>query len=297
MTYPGAFHHSMNRGVNGEAILAGDTHKEAFLQMLAEKTARYRIRLLAYCLMDNHYHLVLQNTSGRMSDFFRNLNTQYGFYYRRAMGGQGYVFQGRFKSTIIENESYLRQVILYVLQNPRRAGIPTGESHYPWSSIGRYFSADDGAEWLDHAFVEGLFANQRTLLSAVNGKLLKELPTRHTQFGGVIGAERFLDQARDRFERRGEAPSDKRRRADDNGFDPIGKVWQEFEYKHQVKAEAIDTRSIQGKRLRGELLVRLRDLAGLTLREINEIPPFTELKYHSMPHLYRIAHRRFYTRK
>jgi putative transposase len=79
-TYRGAFHHCMNRGHGGEAILAGDERKRIFLDLLGEKAIKYHLRLFAYCLMDNHYHLVLQNASGRMSDFFRNLSTQYAFF-------------------------------------------------------------------------------------------------------------------------------------------------------------------------------------------------------------------------
>ncbi len=76
-TYSGAFHHCMNRGIGGEAILAGDKNKTAFLDLMAEKVNHYRMRLFAYAIMDTHYHLILQNASGRMSEFFRNLNTQY----------------------------------------------------------------------------------------------------------------------------------------------------------------------------------------------------------------------------
>jgi putative transposase len=100
LTYRG-FHHCMNRGHNGEAILAGNKTKQVFLDLLAEKVKKYRMRLFTYCLMDNHYHLVLQNASGRMSDFFRNLNTHFEFFYRKNMSGQGYVFQSRFQSTIM----------------------------------------------------------------------------------------------------------------------------------------------------------------------------------------------------
>ncbi len=79
-----------------------------------------KIRLFAYCIMDNHYHLVLENASDRLSDFQMLLNVQYGMYYRKMEGGKGYVFQSRFKSTLIENDSYLIQSIRYLLRNPVR---------------------------------------------------------------------------------------------------------------------------------------------------------------------------------
>jgi REP element-mobilizing transposase RayT len=114
-----------------------------------------KIRLLAYCVMDNHYHLVLENGSGRMSDFLRLLNGQYGMNYRKREGGIGYVFQNRYKSTLIENDSYLVQSILYLLRNPARAGIVQLPEDYIWSSAKHYFS-DKHAELVDQAFVNGL---------------------------------------------------------------------------------------------------------------------------------------------
>ena len=105
-TYWGAFHHCMNRGIGGEAILAGEKNKTVFMDLLAEKVIQYHIRLFAYTVMDTHYHLILQNGSGRMSDFFRNLNTHYAAYYRKHKGGKGYVFQSRFSHTIVTLDSF-----------------------------------------------------------------------------------------------------------------------------------------------------------------------------------------------
>jgi len=68
ITYEGAFHHVMNRGIKGEAIFSGDLEKSQFLDYLKEFSQKLRIRLLAYCVMDNHYHIIIQNSSGRMSE-------------------------------------------------------------------------------------------------------------------------------------------------------------------------------------------------------------------------------------
>jgi putative transposase len=118
LTYEGAFHHGMNRGINGENIIEGDQNKASFLGFLEDAALRYRIRILAYCIMNNHYHLIIQNTSGKLSDFFRHLNGSYGMYYRKSVGGVGYVFQKRFKSTLIQKEEYLVQAIVIRLSTP-----------------------------------------------------------------------------------------------------------------------------------------------------------------------------------
>ena len=285
-TYQGAYHHCMNRGINGEIIFSEDKHKKVFLEMLAEKVCLYRMRLLAYCVMDNHYHLVLENASGRMSDFLRNLNTQYAFYYRKQTGGKGYVFQSRFVSTLIQNDTYLKMAIIYVLQNPLRAGMVKNRRQYPWSSVNQYF-AKQKLPWLDTEFVNDLFASRLQLDETLKGELTQTLPLLKTRYGPVLGSENFVEKALERYERRQEPDAIKKRRHDDFYFEPVEKIIQEFEKSKGVDIDNIDTGNINGKRLRAELLVWLRDGSGLKYREIIELPIFSDLHYLSLAHLYR----------
>ena len=101
MTYPVAFHHVMNRGINGECIFPGDKDKEIFLEHLSKRAAILGIRIIGYCLMSNHYHLLLENVSGRMSGLLKQVNGAHGIYSRRKHGGKGYVFQSYFNHTMI----------------------------------------------------------------------------------------------------------------------------------------------------------------------------------------------------
>jgi putative transposase len=80
LTYKDAFHHGMNRGINGEDIFQGNQNKAIFLDLLEDSTKKYRIHILAYCIMDNHYHIIPQNTSEKVSEFFRHQNGLYGMY-------------------------------------------------------------------------------------------------------------------------------------------------------------------------------------------------------------------------
>jgi REP element-mobilizing transposase RayT len=283
----------MNRGQNGEKILAGDERKQAFLDLLAEKVVKYRMRLFAYCLMDNHYHLIMQNASGRISDFFRNLNTHYAFFYRKSVGGRGYVFQGRFHSTIIANDDYLRMAIIYVLQNPLRAKLIKPGCSYPWSSVGVY-SKKGEQEWLDGGFVLDLFGGRRGFVDAMRVEVREKLPLLPTVFGPVLGDEDFFSQALEKFDRRELPDAVKKRRHDDYDFDPPDKVISEFEMKHGVKVDDLAMEHRSGKRLRAELLVRLRDLGGLTYREISEMDIFAGLQYGSLRQLYLNARNLFY---
>jgi REP element-mobilizing transposase RayT len=290
ITYTGAYHHVMNRGYGGNDIFAGNKNKNQFLNYLDDAAKKMKIRLFAYCIMDNHYHLVLENSSGRMSDCLKLLNGQYGMYYRKMYGGKGYVFQSRFKSTIIEDDGYLIKSIEYLLQNPVRAGIVFGAENYIWSSIQYYFS-NQKPEIVDAEYVNHLFGTKEGLLAELESMGEKELSVRMTKHGEVLGSEVFLKLALKKYNRR-KKPSDQSlgvQRKDDRYFEPVGKVLWEFKNIHGVDLDDIDTRTWEGKRLRGELLLLLKDKAGLKYKEISEFDVFSNLSFSSLRSLYYIS--------
>jgi REP element-mobilizing transposase RayT len=290
-TFPGAFHHVTARGIRGENILADDADKKCFLELLGRKARLNNIRIFAYCLMDNHYHLVLENSSGRLSHLFKQLNGNYGQYYRRRTETQGYVFQSRYYSSLVQDESYLTQVIRYVLLNPVKAGLTASALSYPWSSAGSYFSKKS-PDWLAAGFVEGLFRSRQGLADVLSGPADEPLPLLKTRLGPIVGGEDFLEKAESKFNRRKTPRDDKRMRLDDRFFEPPEKVIQEFESRHKIKIEKIDKTTHSGKRLRGELLVWLHDLAAMKYAEIAELPLFMDLRLKSLGHLYKNAKRR-----
>jgi len=293
ITYTGAYHHVMNRGYDGNDIFAGNRHKSHFLDYLEGSAKTMKIRIFAYCIMDNHYHLVLENSSGRMSDFLKLLNGQYGMYYRKMEGGKGYVFQSRFKSTIIEDDGYLIKSIEYLLQNPVRAGMVFRAENYTWSSIKYYFSGQE-TEIVDAEYVNQLFGTKESLLSNLYSLAHNEIPVRMTKHGEILGGETFLKMALKKFNRR-QRPTEQSigvRRKDDCYFEPVERVFREFEDSRGVRLDAIDTGTWKGKRLRGELLILLKDQAGLKYREISEIDIFSDMGFSSLRRLYRLSKER-----
>ncbi len=291
ITYEGAYHHAMNRGINGEKIFSGDKNKIQFLDYLEEFSKKLKIRILFYCLMDNHYHLVLENSSGKMSDFFRHLNGQYGMYYRKTKGETGYVFQGRYKSTLIQNDSYLKMAIGYGLLNPVRAKIVRDFNEYTWSSAKDYFS-EETIDIVDSHFVNELFGSKTELSNFLESISSKDLPLIQTKYGEILGEKDFIEKAVSKFDRRKKDFGIGMKRIDDRFFEPVEKIFWEFEKKIGIKIEDLDVTNHKGKRLRGELLVRLKDLGGLRYSEITDIPPFDNLKFSSLPRLYKDAKQR-----
>lgn len=287
ITYEGALHHAMNRGINGDEIFSGNKSKTIFLDLLEGTAKSLKIRILAYCIMDNHYHLVLENSNGRMSDFFRQLNGNYGMIYRKLCGERGYVFQSRYKSTLIQEEGYLRISLRYALQNPVRAGLVTRFDHYMWSSANQYFSGQNSGI-VDSQYVEDLFSSREDFYGFMAIDQFKEFMPRQTKCGEILGDKTFEASAIGKFDRRAKGLSPGYKRIDDQDpiFNPGEKVIWEFERKIGYPIEEIDVSTHHGKRLRGELLVRLKDIAGLKYREIIEICPFDNLKFPSLGKLY-----------
>ncbi len=291
ITYEGAYHHAMNRGINGEDIFTGNKNKAQFLDYLEEYSKKLKMRILFYCIMDNHYHIVLENSNGKMSDFFRYLNGQYGMYYRTLNGDAGYVFQNRFKSTLIQNDSYLRVSIGYGLLNPVRAGIVRDFNEYTWSSAKDYF-IEEPSDIVDSQFINELFGSRAELSNFVESTAFKDLPLVQTQYGDILGEEEFVEKALTKFNRRERYYGLEMKRIDDRFFEPVEKIIWEFEQKIGMAIEGINVSTYEGKRLRGELLVRLKDWGGLRYPEINKIPPFDRIPLTSFAKLYKDAKRR-----
>jgi REP element-mobilizing transposase RayT len=293
----------MNRGINNEDIFTGNRLKGHFLGLLDAISKKMKIHVFAYCIMTNHYHLVLENSSGKMSEFCKQLNGQYGMYYRISTGGHGYVFQSRYKSTLIQDDTYLRMVIAYVLLNPLRAKIVGDINDYSWSSFNCYFDPhqhlklepNPGIEdhIVDISFVKELFGSQKELLSFLSSQLGKELPERKTKYGYILGDGDFLEVARRRSDRR-EKTEDAihRKRIDDRYFEPVEKVLMEFEHIKGIKIDDLERDTLEGKRIRGELLVYLKDLTQLTYTEIVKLDIFSDLQWSSLSPIYRNTKKR-----
>ena len=289
VTYEGAYHHCMNRGHDGRAIFTKTKEKETFLKLLKEISKTTRIRIFAYCLMDNHYHLVLENSSGKMSDFFKQLNGQYATWYRQNNEGRGYVFQDRYKSFLIQNDSYLQAVIGYLLSNPVRAKLVKNFLDYPWSSAKLYFKPEL-SQWMDTDFIKKLHFSFADFCQQININVDRELPIVNTRVGKIIGNKEFSDKAFQKFDRRqSQAKVIERKRIDDFHFDPVEKVFQEFKNIYQTDVDGLDTTTHEGKRQRGNLLVYLKDKAGLKYNEIIMIPIFSGVKMQSLGKLYKDA--------
>ncbi|MEN8223578.1 MAG: transposase [Acidobacteriota bacterium] len=286
ITYDGAFHHVMNRGIDGKNIFKDEALKEKFIEYLVEKKEKSKIRLFAFCIMDNHFHLILENTGNRMGEFMKNLGSHYGMFFRKREKNTGYVFQGRYKSTLIQDESYLKLSLAYTLRNPVKSNLIEVYDKYKWSSGNLYFAENSG-EIVDTNFVDDLFESKAYLTQLVRSVEYDELSVLNTKYGDILGGEEFLKTALNKYNRRDGKSSTDRQRVCDKYFEPIEKIYNEFERKYKLSIDKIDTGTFEGKRLRGELLVLLKDLGGMKYMEIIKHDLFSDLQLSSLGSIYK----------
>lgn len=159
--FPGAFYHVTARGNRKNAIYEDDADRLAFLEILSQIVDRCNWRCHAYCLMSNHYHLVVETPDGNLSYGMRQLNGIYTQRYNRRHHGAGHIFQGRFKSIIVEKESYLLELCRYVVLNPVRAGLTEEPAGWQWSSYGATAGLREAPGFLTTDWLLSQFAPER----------------------------------------------------------------------------------------------------------------------------------------
>ena len=121
--FPGATYHVTSRGNAQQAIFLDDDDRHTFLSVLERVVSRFRIVVHAYCLMDNHFHLLVETPEANLSKAVRHLNGVYTQTFNRRRARVGHVLQGRFKAIVVDRDSYLLELCRYVVLNPVRARI------------------------------------------------------------------------------------------------------------------------------------------------------------------------------
>ncbi len=197
--FPGATYHITSRGNKKMSIYESDEDRVIFLKVLARIVRKHHWKCYAYCLMSNHYHLLIETTHGNLSVGMRDLNGIYTQKYNTCNDTVGHIFQGRFKAFLIEKETYLFEVARYIVLNPVRAGIVKAPQKYRWSSYLATAGLDFAPSFLD---VDGLLKNfsykriasQKQYVAFVLDGINKESPLKNAHRGIVLGSPQFSDE-------------------------------------------------------------------------------------------------------
>lgn len=197
--FPGAVYHLTARGNARAAIFLDDYDRRVFLCVPGDLVERHNWICHAYCLMGNHYHLLVETPDATLSQGMRQLNGIYTQKFNRRHGRVGHVFQGRFKSIVVEKESYLLELCRHIVLNPVRAGIVKHPKDYSWSSFKFTPGRRNGPEslftdWVLAQFGENRKGAQKRYREFVLAGTAGESPWKRLVGQCLLGEETFLER-------------------------------------------------------------------------------------------------------
>ena len=205
--YPGAWYHVMNRGRRREQICQDEEDYRLFLEVLQDTAKMWNLKVAAYCLMSNHYHLLVQTPDGNLSRCMRHLNGVYTQRYNRRHGIDGQLFRGRYKAVLVEDDSHLLELLRYIHRNPIEAHIVSTLAAYKWCSHRGYLADDRGWSWLHRDFLLKMFSPTRKkafsdYLAFVNQQDSDEVQHFFSRknLPSIFGSIGFIDKIRNRFD-------------------------------------------------------------------------------------------------
>ena len=146
--YAGAWYHVMNRGAGRKAIFKTDEQRHYFLSLMGHTAERFAAEWHAYCLMTNHYHLLLRTPEGNLQRIMRHINGVYTQHYNRSEKSDGALFRGRYKSILVDADAYWLQLSRYIHRNPLEAKMVKRLERYQWSSYPCYIGQHKPPSWL-----------------------------------------------------------------------------------------------------------------------------------------------------
>jgi REP element-mobilizing transposase RayT len=161
--FPDALYHVTARGDRREDIFEDDQDRLTFLKTLEQVINQFNWTCYAWCMMDNHYHLLIQTPDGNLSKGMRQLNGVYTQASNRRHRRVGHLFQGRFKAILVDKDAYLLELARYIVLNPVRAGMVKAPKDWAWSSYRASMGLEPAPPWLAEDGLLAMFAKRRSL--------------------------------------------------------------------------------------------------------------------------------------
>ena len=204
--FPGAFYHVTSRGNEQKAVFKSVRDREKFLSYLESATERYGAVVHVYCLMGNHYHLLLETPLGNLSKIMQHINGAYTTYFNTKRGRSGHLFQGRYKAILVEADEYAKELSRYIHLNPVRAGMVKTPEEYQWSSCRYYTVERETPVWLQRDFILSYFDKKPTVAMKIYRSFVHTLidqeyesPLVELSHSVILGSQEFVDVIKDKF--------------------------------------------------------------------------------------------------
>ncbi|MBI2985504.1 MAG: transposase [Deltaproteobacteria bacterium] len=201
--YPGAYYHVTSRGNEQKPIFRDNQDRGKFLDLLGRAAEQFHLRVHAYVLMGNHYHLLVETPRGELNRALRYLNGVYTQSFNRRHGRVGHLFQGRYKAILVDRESYLLELSRYIHLNPWRLRRSENPFAYRWSSLRAYGGKAAIPPWLTVKEVLSYFGSKGK--KGYRGFVLEGIkegvktPWEEVRGQAVIGSEGFVDEMVERY--------------------------------------------------------------------------------------------------
>ncbi|NTV81041.1 MAG: hypothetical protein HGA24_06425 [Candidatus Aminicenantes bacterium] len=197
--FAGAFYHVFSRGDQKQPIFFADDDRFYFLHCLRKAFEKFGAVVHTYCLMPNHFHLLIETPLGNLSRVMHFVVTKYTVYVNKKHKRHGHLFQGRYGSVLVEAVSYAKELSRYVHLNPVRSKIVDKPEDFEWSSYGYYLGLARPEKWLETASILRLFgdspaASKKAFVEFVNEGLGQEpdVSIRDSKRTGILGSEEFI---------------------------------------------------------------------------------------------------------
>ena len=204
--YPGAFYHVIARGNNREKLFRNDRDNEKFIEYLEKAVERFSIIIHTYCLMSNHYHLLVETPDANLSKAMQWVNVSYATYFNKKRRRHGHLFQGRFKAILIDADAYLKHLSRYIHLNPVRAKMVSSPVAYQWSSYGAFSGKQKVPQFIETNWLLSNFGknikeaqkNYRNFVEKVDAQTV-ENPDKQLIEGFLLGDRNFVSWVKESF--------------------------------------------------------------------------------------------------
>jgi len=202
--YPGAVYHITVRGNARKRICRDDHDKQVFLSTLSSVVKKYSWICHAYCLMDNHYHLLIETPDANLARGMRQLNGTYTQRFNIRHERPGHIFQGRYKAILVDKETYFLELCRYIVLNPVRAKCVGNTHEWTWSSYAATGGLTGTPEYLTINGILGMFAETKGSAQVlyrdfVTGGVDKESPWKGLKGQILLGGERFVEKFKEQL--------------------------------------------------------------------------------------------------
>ena len=274
--YPDAWYHIMNRGRRGEKIFKKTSDYISFIDILKDLVENFNLKIAAYCLLSNHYHLLAQTPDANISRSMRHLNGVYTQRFNRFHNCDGQLFRGRYKSIVVEGNAYLIELVRYIHRNPIEAGLVKDLQKYTWSSHKGYLSTAKNWDWLHKNYILSFFANEkgesirayrRFVAKGTSDEINEILSSKKLPI--MMGSKNFVDKVKEMFfsnKRHEEVPGSRSLAPDVNKI--IDEVCKFYDVENH---ELLKSKRGYFNEPRNVAIYLIRNLRGETLKGVGEI--------------------------